>query len=126
MGFGIDPNLWGIAVSGDIGPLTVYTDRFGKKVAYPKSPPKEPASPLQIQQRNRFRAAQAEYTSLDAQEKKDYETLTLRASLPMTGQNLFIHVALRDSFELLKTLQRQWKVTVTPPTYQPFQPPDDE
>lgn len=120
MGFGTNPSLWGFEVSGDIGPLTVYTDRFGKKVAFPKSPPKEPASPLQVQQRARFRAAQSEYTSLTEEQKKAYEDLTKAASLCMTGQNLFIHVALRNSFALLTTLQRQWSITVTTPTYQPF------
>ncbi len=123
MAWGTNASLWGLEVSGDFGPLTVYTDRFGKKVAYPKSPPKEPASPLQVQQRSRFRSAQKEYSSLSVSDKKDYEDLVNRASLCMTGQNLFIHTALRDTFAQLATLQRQWGITVTPPTYQPFPTP---
>jgi hypothetical protein len=123
MGWGNNASLWGLEVSGDIGPLSVYTDRFGKKVAYPKSPPKEPPSEKQIQQRARFRSAQVEYTGLTDPEKLAYEQLVQAASLCMTGQNLFIHVALRNTFGTLNTLQTQWGISVTPPTYQPFPAP---
>lgn len=126
MGFGTTPNLWGLEVSGDIGPFTIFTDRFGKKVNFLKAPPKEPASTMQVQQRSRFRSAQAEYQGLSKEEKREYEDLTKRASLCMTGQNLFIHVALRNTFGLLQTLQLQWNITVTPPTYQPYPPPPDD
>ena len=122
MAYGNNASLWGLRISGDIGGLTVYTDRFGKKVAYPKAPPDKPPSPLQIQQRRRFTASQKEYGLLNQAQKLAYENLTKAASLCMTGQNLFIHVALCHAFQLLLTLMRQWEITVTPPTYQPFLP----
>jgi len=120
MGWGTNASLWGLEVSGDIGALSVYTDRFGKKVAYPKSPPKEPASPLQIQQRTRFRLAQAEWSQQTDEVKADLEALVDAASLCMTGQNLWVHTALRDTFAQYITLQTQTGITVPLPTYQPF------
>ena len=118
MGFGENASLWGMVVSGDIGDLTVYTDRFGKKVAFQKSPPKKPPTDLQIAQRERFRLAQVEYMGLTPLQKADYELLVTRASLCLTGQNLFIHVGLKGDFNVLDTIQRQHGVSVIAPTDQ--------
>lgn len=111
-------SLLGLVVNGDLGGLTIYTDRFGKKVVYEKSPPEKPPSDLQVIQRQRFRLAQAEYAALTSDQKLDYETLAQRASLCLTGQNLFIHVALVHSYALLNTLQHQWALDVFTPTAQ--------
>lgn len=97
----------GIWVSGDVGGLTIYTDRFGRKVPFPKSPPKEPASPRQVHQRERFRLAQAAWKSLSDDDKAQLELATNRGSVVMTGQNLFMSVALHNSQDGLDTLARQ-------------------
>jgi hypothetical protein len=115
MALGLPPGALGLIVSGDIDGLTIYTDRHGRKVAYPKAPPKEPPTDFQIYYRNRFKTAQANYMALTAPQKADYEDLTKRANLCLTGQNLFIHVALKHTFGLLDTLQQQTGVTVVPP-----------
>jgi hypothetical protein len=115
MALGIPASALGLIVSGDVDGLTIYTDRYGRKVAYPKAPPKEPPTDFQIYYRSRFKAAQADYMALDASEKKEYEDLCRAASLCLTGQNLFIHVALKHTFPLLETLQSQTGITVTPP-----------
>lgn len=116
MAFGIPAALWGLIVSGDVGDYTAYTDRHGRKVVYPKSPPKKPPSPLQVAQRQRFRLAQAEYMALSFFDKLNWELLTQRASLCMTGQNLFIHIAMRGTYDTLSTLELQYDVSVTRPT----------
>lgn len=116
MALGIPASVIGLIVSGDIDGLTIYTDRHGRKIAYPKAPPKEPPTEPQIWLRARFRWAQSQYMALDASERAAWELLACRASLCMTGQNLLIHVAMKHSFELLDTLMRQTGVTVTPPT----------
>lgn len=116
MAFTVPAHLWGFVVSGDIGGYTAYTDRYGRKVIYPKAPPEKPPSPLQVVQRERFTTAQLEYMNLSVQEKLDWETLTQRASLCMTGQNLFIHVAMRGTYDTLDTLERQFNTSVTRPT----------
>lgn len=107
MAFTIPWNLVGIEVSGDIGDLTIYTDRFGQKVAFPKSPPKEPPSRLQIIQRASFRTAQAAWAALTPVEKSNLEEATKRVSAPLTGQNLFISAVIRDSNADLITFESQ-------------------
>ncbi len=103
-------------VSGDVSGLTIYTDRYGRKVVYPKAPPKEPPTNLQIAARARFAAGQAEYMSLTASQKADYERLVQIATLAMTGQNLFIHVAMKHTAAMLATLMLQTGITVPQPT----------
>lgn len=115
MALGIPASALGLIVSGDVDGLTIYTDRYGRKVAYPKAPPKEPPTDFQIYYRSRFGAAQANYMALTVPQKAAYEDLTKAANLCMTGQNLFIHVALKHTFALLDTLQQQTGVTVVPP-----------
>lgn len=116
MGLGIPANIIGLIVSGDVDGVTIYTDRYNRKVAYPKAPPKEPPTKMQVDVRNRFKAAQAEYMGLTPLQKRAYEDLTQKASLCMTGQNLFIHVAMKRTYGTLTTLQDQTGVTVQPPT----------
>jgi len=107
--------VFGLIVSGDVGGLTIYTDRFGKKVTFPKSPPKEPPTPIQVALRTRFKTAQANYMALSDVAKADWELLVQRTHLCMTGQNLFISVSMRRTFDILDTLMRQSGVSVTPP-----------
>ncbi len=116
MALGIPPNIIGLLVSGDIDGLTIYTDRHNRKVAYPKRPPKEPPTQMQVDVRNRFGSAQAEYMGLTPSEKADYEFLTKAVGLCMTGQNLFIHVAMKRTQATLDTLQQQTGISVIAPT----------
>ena len=109
-------HLLGLTVSGDFGPLTIYTDRYGKKVCYLKSPPKSPPTDLQIAVRARFMSAQAEYMGLSDADKLDWEHLIRASNLCMTGQNLFIHVAMMHTFTMLHTLESQTGVKVEYPT----------
>lgn len=115
MAIGIPASALGLIVSGDLDGVTIYTDRFGRKILYPKAPPKEPPTELQVYMRTRFRAAQAQYMALSAPDRALWELLACRANLCMTGQNLLIHIAMKDAFTLLDTLMRQTGVTVTPP-----------
>ncbi len=115
MALGFPLNVLGLIVSGDIDGITIYTDRYNRKVGYPKAPPKEPPTEFQVYYRTRFKTAQANYMALSVAEKKDYEDLSRASSICMSGQNLFIHVALKHSFGLLDTLQRQTGITVVPP-----------
>lgn len=116
MALGIPASALGLIVSGDVDGLTIYTDRHGRKVAYPKAPPKEPPTQMQVDVRARFTAAQAEYMGLSVPEKHAYELLTKAVALCMTGQNLFISVAMKRTFGILETLQLQTGISVTPPT----------
>ena len=116
MALGIPASCIGMIVSGDVDGVTIYTDRHARKVVFPKAPPKEPPTDLQIFSRNRFKSAQAEFMSISPTQKAAYERLTQRASLCLTGQNLFIHVAMMHTFATLTTLQVQTGISVNPPT----------
>ncbi len=116
MALGISPNLLGLIVSGDVGGITIYTDRHGRKVAYPKAPPKEPPTQMQIDSRAKFKSAQAEYMALTSSEKQAYELLTKAANLCMTGQNIFISTAMRHTQGILDTIMLQTGITVVSPT----------
>ena len=100
----------GIHVQGDIGPWTVYTDRYGRKKWFLFSPPTKPPTPPQIAQRERFKAAQKNWKLLTEQQKKDLETACLKTSLVLTGQNLFISAQLTGKQESLQVLARQTKL----------------
>ena len=108
-------NLLGLQVSGDLGPMTIYTNRHGKKVFFPKSPPKKPPSVAQIALRARFKSSQADYMALTDAEKLDYENLTKKTCIPMTGQNLWIHVSMTGDQSALDNLERQSDISVVTP-----------
>lgn len=115
MAWTFPPALLGIAVAGDCGDLTMYTDRYGQKVWFPKSPPKKPASPKQIALRAAFKAAQGQYMNLTAEEKLNLENACRRTSIPLTGQNLFIHTVLTRDKDAYHTIQRQSGLTLPLP-----------
>lgn len=116
MAYTVPINILGLQVSGDLGDLTIYTDRFGKKVAFPKTPPDKPPTSQQNHQRARFFLAQEEWFTQTEQVKKDLEDMCRLGNVPMTGQNLWISVALRGDFAAYKTLQNQTGITVPNPT----------
>lgn len=112
MALAVPAQAMGLIVSGDVAGYTIYTDMRGRKVAFPIAPPKEPPSPLQVQHRSRFRTAQQNWTGLTPQEKAILELCTHRASLAMTGQNLYIAIALKNQTGLVETLERQTDLTL--------------
>jgi len=112
MAWSIPYNLLGIQVSGDLGDMTIYTDRFGRKVWFPKSPPKKPPSQLQIDQRESFKSAQKSWSDLNDSEKRSLEDACRRVSLPLTGQNLWISTKLTGDSTSYTTIERQSGVTL--------------
>jgi len=107
MAWAVPWQYMGVQVSGDVGDLTIYTDRFGKKVAFPKSPPKEPPSNLQTIQRNNFRTAQAQWMALSSEDKNSLEDACRKLSMPLTGQNLHMHTTMTLDFDAYETIQKQ-------------------
>lgn len=105
----------GMHVAGDVGPLTIYTTKRGKIVAFPRSPPHKAPSPAQNTQRYRFRSAILNWKLLTDDQRAAYEQTTLRLSMCLTGLNLWIHVALVHDFSLLDTLHSQSGIYLTPP-----------
>jgi hypothetical protein len=121
--FGIPCNVIGLIVSGDLAGQTIYSDKFMRKVWFPQAPPKKPPSPMQVKQRARFATAMANWKSQTDAVKEAWEQITLRASLVMTGHNLWVHFSLSGDFVALETLQQQTRVTVANPPVVPWPDP---
>ncbi len=120
MALGIPANMLGLIVAGDVGGFTIYTDRFGRKVAFPQSPPKKPPSPMQVVQRSRFATAVNNWTEETTAVKADWEQISLISALCMTGHNLYISFSLSCDQLGLTTLINQTNVNVSMPPPLPW------
>jgi len=112
---GLPPSILGFGVSGDLADFTIYTDRYGRKIAYPASPPRVAASPLQTYQRSRFTSSMLAWTRLSADAKAAYSLACARLSLPCTATSLWCSLSLARSDELFKTIQRQARLRLVRP-----------
>lgn len=107
----IAPNFIGTWVSGDIGPLTIYTGRRLEKIPYGYAPPRLGPSPEQLRQRARFRLAQQQWKALPKIDKMKMHAIANRASMSWTGQNLYITIALKNELQRWHALQSQTGIT---------------
>ena len=122
MAFSIPWQFLGLNVSGDLGAFTCYTDRFGKKVWYPKAPPETPETPGQRRQRDRFAEAVANWSEADQATRDAYEAVSLAASLMMTGHNLWISLSFSQDAAALNTLCHQTNIAIDLPPPVPYPP----
>lgn len=93
--------------TGDLGDLTLYTNKNGKLVAFPKDWRQEKTSPARTRCRERFRLAQASWSTLDTSQKNQLEEACKKLSIPFTGQNLWISTALTGDLEAYSTVAVQ-------------------
>jgi len=110
-----DRRIWsllGLRPTGDLGPLTFYTTRHRRVVAFPRAPPLTPPSPRQTFQRNSFRAVAWAWTRLTPQRRKDWLDLAKTNHLRITGYNLYVYYQLTGDLKTIKTLRPNW-----PPPY---------
>jgi hypothetical protein len=112
----------GIIASGLLAGHTVYTNKYGRIVHYPVAPPTGPPSSLQLQYRDRFARAQAAWSALTDADKALLELVTHMLSLPLTGQNLYMRLAMQTNQGKRITLQRQTGLTLPPIPFVPFLP----
>lgn len=104
----------GMRPTGDLGPLTIYTNRRGRMTAFPKSPPLVPASLAQRAQRNRFRAIGTLWQTTTMEERHAWQAIADRASLYCTGFNLYLFYHVTRNESAIRTLERQTGITVLP------------
>lgn len=107
-------HFMGFNTQGDYGPWTFYTDKRKGLVFFVKSPPLEPPSLLQTSVRNAIRTAAYVWRSLSPQQRTDWETVSKRAHLTITGYNLFIFWILRNEDAAIHTLERLTKIKLIP------------
>jgi hypothetical protein len=110
-------SLLGFVVSGDLDGTTIYTDRYGRKISFPHTTPLDPPTPIQIWQRERFRAAMAEWKSLSDAERDQYKIAVDRLSLCMSCTSLWVGLACRKNDSMRLTIERQADVTLRKPTH---------
>lgn len=120
MPLGYPANLLGFVVSGDIAGQTIYTDRFMRKVVFPQAPPTKPPTPMQVIQRCRFATAVANWHAATESQRVGFEQISLKASLCMTGLNLWISVSLQGTVLMLDTLCKQTGIFVDDPPLIPW------
>lgn len=111
----IEPSLLGVALSGDLGDLTIYQTQRGRTVAFPRTKPQKPPSPPQNTQRYRFRLAVDAWHALPSDQQAAYELVTRRLGIVMTGLNLWIHWSLCPNPDEFATIVHQAGLTLTPP-----------
>lgn len=99
-------SFMGFVTWGDIGPFTCYRKKSGQMVVYLKAPPLCPASPAQQVQRNRWRDAAAEWQLLDQATRDRWELASKRASLSVTGYNVWIYYRTTFDEPPIRTLER--------------------
>lgn len=110
--YGIPWNLIAARLAGDVGGVTIYTDRFGRKTVYPIAPPDKPPSSQQTTLRTRFQTAQQAWKALTTQEKANLENACRKANLRLTGQNLYISAAMTDGNANVQAIGRQTGFTL--------------
>lgn len=108
-------SLFGFVIWGDFADLTMYRSQRGKVVVFPKTYPGSPGSPLQQAQRNRLKAAAADWVALTEDQRSQWDLASRRASLCSTGYNLYLHWKLTGDDSAIQTLERQTRTTLLPP-----------
>lgn len=112
--FGRRLNLFGLIIWGDFGPLTIYKNRHKKMVAYPRTYPEKPPSPLQTTNRQTFKVAANDWHHLPKATQDKWEKATRTLSLQVTGFNLYMHWRLQWDDSYVRTIERQSQIALIP------------
>lgn len=121
----MEDELWqaiAILANGEIAGLIIYTNKNGLKVIYPKPSYTPSSSPAQLQARDRFKRAQAAWAALSSSDKALLELAVLRSSLPLTGQNLYLRLAMQTNQGKRLTLIRNTGLPLPPIPFVPYLP----
>ena len=100
---------------GDVGPLTSYTNKRGI-VMFLKAWLRDPASPKQINHRNRIRACARNWKAASIETRRAYEQATKKLSLYVNGYNLWVCASMNlTGRSVIPTLERQTGLTLPLP-----------
>lgn len=97
----------GFGATGDLGPLTGYTNKRGKLVWFIKAPPTCPATDWQISQRNTFRLIAMAWKALSDPARQQWHLAETRGHLNITGYNLFTWWSITEDDGPILTIQHQ-------------------
>jgi hypothetical protein len=96
----------GLTVTGDLGPLTIYTTRRNKIVYFDKSPPEKPPSDAQLVVRNRWRQAALNWKKKPLADRQAWERIVQKAGLRITGYNYWISLRVHPDPSGQETVER--------------------
>jgi len=102
-----DLQLLGFDLTGDLGGLTAYTNNRGRAVLYPRASPLNPPSDAQQLQRDRLTEAAYEWSKLTPDTQTKWQQAARRASLRITGCNLWTYWWLRRDTPVIATVSKQ-------------------
>lgn len=104
----------GFIAWGDINELSVYRDKQGKMIFFPKTWPDKPPSESQLAQRAKYTAAAVLWKALSDNEREQWDLACRRACLCMHGYNLWQHWQQMADESAIRTLERQTKTVLLP------------
>jgi hypothetical protein len=107
--------ILGFNVQGDLGPLTMYTSKRKKMVAFLRAPPLNPPSPIQRYLRDTFREAARQWRAQGAPNRSLWNTAVRRANLGLSGYNLWVWFSRTRNHAALTTIERQSGITLPRP-----------
>lgn len=105
-------NFFGWNPTGDFGPWTIYTAKNKKPVMFIKAPPTKPPTYRQQYHRAQWTAFARSWKHMAKQERKLWELATKRASLYLTGYNLFVWWRTTHDTATLESIIRQSGVEI--------------
>lgn len=97
----------GLRPTGDLGPLTIYTNARNKMVSFPKAPPLTPPSRLQRAQRAKFKQIGRLWQTLTKEERHEWQAAADDAGVYCTGFNLFTYYQISRDEPAIRTIERQ-------------------
>lgn len=104
----------GLGATGDLGPWTFYTSRTQGIVWFEKSPPREPPSPMQVHQRNKFRLAGHTWRALTPEMRARWNSTQYLAGLRITGYNLFTFWIVKGDRATIQTIESHTGLQLLP------------
>ncbi|HWN10119.1 MAG TPA: hypothetical protein VNO50_12785 [Pyrinomonadaceae bacterium] len=108
--------MLGFSAQGDFGWSSWYTRKNGSKVCFPKYVlDGKRKTPARVAQRDKWRAAAAEWRLLTQQRKKDWQAAARKLSLPATGYNIFLWYQISNNTAVIQTIERQTGISLLGP-----------
>jgi hypothetical protein len=105
----------GLSAQGDLGPWTIYTDRYGKTVYFLRAPPLNPPSTSQEYLRELFRNAATAWRQAAPATRADWRTAARKCNLGISGYCLWIWFTRTRDEQRLRTIERQSGITLERP-----------
>lgn len=112
----------GVITNGDAGPYTFYTSHRKRLVIFLKTWPHDPATYHQKLNRDKWRHAAVRWRSLDQSTRDNWDKISKRAHLTITGFNLFMHYMTKNGTTTVEAVERAAGINVIADTGPPLPP----